>query len=433
MVKFFFEMARSCIVRDHHRCVEARKDNNNSSMNVLENREPTVIKCDDAIIIERLVCNYETMMTTTTTTTMEDIMNRDQRTTMHRVYDRCPTTVDTDKVLELTVGVQGGKTTTMATRCRPDITRVNFHQVPNNKNFHNNHNTRTWNNDLRRYSKISNSCDDSFLVTRSRYNRRITSTRFNSTVFPLLRLASLLFAFLVISVNGAPMSLGEKRMTSQEKWRSPCGEAGQASVDYEGDQDVEQISDKQLMVQISMQARTALLHAELFLGTYVKLTFNSDLETMQSEWKKSRYDWLPSFNEIPKHFKEVMEQKYLDQFDVRLLDTILLNIYEYMQKFAVGLEQIVWDQEYYNGRFQEEFKQTELNLGAVLCMLQTALVERAVTFKQDVSPTIMNHEYRNMKAETYRNLRDFLIFRDYVNGLEFILQVFDHLQSKLTS
>lgn len=222
-------------------------------------------------------------------------------------------------------------------------------------------------------------------------------------------------------------------MTSQEKWRSPCGEAGQASVDYEGDQDVEQISDKQLMVQISMQARTALLHAELFLGTYVKLTFNSDLETMQSEWKKSRYDWLPSFNEIPKHFKEVMEQKYLDQFDVRLLDTILLNIYEYMQKFAVGLEQIVWDQEYYNGRFQEEFKQTELNLGAVLCMLQTALVERAVTFKQDVPPTIMNHEYRNMKAETYRNLRDFLIFRDYVNGLEFILQVFDHLQSKLTS
>lgn len=58
-------------------------------------------------------------------------------------------------------------------------------------------------------------------------------------------------------------------MTSQEKWRSPCGEAGQASVDYEGDEDVQQISDKQLMVQISMQARTALLHAELFLETYV--------------------------------------------------------------------------------------------------------------------------------------------------------------------
>lgn len=51
------------------------------------------------------------------------------------------------------------------------------------------------------------------------------------------------------------------------------------------------------------------------------------------------------------------------------LDTILLNIYEYMQKFAVGLEQIVWDQEYYNGRFQEEFKQTELNLGAVSVLI----------------------------------------------------------------
>lgn len=162
-------MTRSCVRDDR----EARKHN---SMHVLEKSEP-VIKCnddDDAIIIER--CDYhhhhyhETMMKTTTT--MDAILNRDQRTTMHRVFDR---SIEPDTVLSLTA-LTASKSTT---RCRPDITRVNFH-VPN---------TRTWDND-RTYSKVSsavdNNDDDQFLVTRSRYNRRIPSTRFNTTVFPLL-------------------------------------------------------------------------------------------------------------------------------------------------------------------------------------------------------------------------------------------------------
>lgn len=166
-------MTRSC-VRDR----EARK---HTSMHVLEKSEP-VIKCDDAIVIERLgCCDSEAM-----TTTMEAILNRDQRTTMHRVFDR---SIEPDTVLSLTVA--GGKSTGAAsTRCRPEITRVNLHPVPN---------TRTWGNDLRTYSKVSS--DDPFLVSRSRYNRRISSTRFNTTVFPLL--SKFLIMNHLIFINGS--------------------------------------------------------------------------------------------------------------------------------------------------------------------------------------------------------------------------------------
>ena len=69
----------------------------------------------------------------------------------------------------------------------------------------------------------------------------------------------------------------------------------------------------------------------------------------------------------------------------------------------------------------------------VLCELQVALVERAVTQRPDVTREVMSSEYRNMAAETYRNLRDWLIFRDYMNGLEFIVQVFEHLRRILES
>lgn len=42
-----------------------------------------------------------------------------------------------------------------------------------------------------------------------------------------------------------------------------------------------------------------------------------------------------------------------------------MNAYEYMQRYAVGLEQIVWDQEDYNLEFRKEFKDTEFKLRTV--------------------------------------------------------------------
>lgn len=47
------------------------------------------------------------------------------------------------------------------------------------------------------------------------------------------------------------------------------------------------------------------------------------------------------------------------------LDTALLDAYEYMQKYAVGLEQIVWDQEELNLEFHKEFQDTEYELRTV--------------------------------------------------------------------
>lgn len=60
----------------------------------------------------------------------------------------------------------------------------------------------------------------------------------------------------------------------------------------------------------------------------------------------------------------------------------------------------------------------------VLCEVESALTVRAPDIKiVDVTRTVMASEYRNMKDETYRDLRDWIIFRDYMNCLEYLTDV----------
>lgn len=234
---------------------------------------------------------------------------------------------------------------------------------------------------------------------------------------------------VIISVQGAPtMTLESRRLSSPPKWVNPCGLAAE---DFTGDLDVVQLSDSQLLHQVVVQARTALMHAELFRDDYARRIFNIDFADLLSTFKDHHYDWLPGLREIPKQLGEQLDQDYLDQLE---LDAALIDAYEYMQKYAVGLEQIVWDQEDLQLEFRNQFKDTEYKLRTVLCELQVALVERQLSSRPDITRDIMRSEFRAMSSsETYRNLRDWLIFRDYMNGLEYVVQVFEHLRRGLQS
>nr|CAD7439471.1 unnamed protein product [Timema bartmani] len=177
----------------------------------------------------------------------------------------------------------------------------------------------------------------------------------------------------------------------------------------------------------------------------VKNTFNLDMMEHHDAWKSSNYDWLPS---LPKGLGEKVPEENLQTLE---LDTALKDTYEYLQMFAVGLEQVVIDQKENGGEFLQEFKDTEFKVRALntsvinnlskeagdeqirlkeihpyqlwtLCEIQVAMVERNVTPKADVTREIMGEELRMMGNSSYRNLRDWLIFRDYMNGLEYVVQ-----------
>lgn len=55
------------------------------------------------------------------------------------------------------------------------------------------------------------------------------------------------------------------------------------------------------------------------------------------------------------------------------------------------------------------------------------MLEKGIFFDEDVTRTVMSPEVRDIKDETYRNLRDWYIFRDYMKGLEYAVHTFKHL------
>lgn len=58
------------------------------------------------------------------------------------------------------------------------------------------------------------------------------------------------------------------------------------------------------------------------------------------------------------------------------------------------------------------------------------MIERGTVQHDDITRDIISEEYKNLD-NSHRNLRDWIIFRDYMNALEYVIQVFEHFSSNL--
>ena len=98
---------------------------------------------------------------------------------------------------------------------------------------------------------------------------------------------------------------------------------------------------------------------------------------------------------------------------------------------AVGLEQVVWNQEDHKGPFEAHFKDIDYKLRALLCEIHVAILERGLAVQRDESRDVMGPEHRASSSRLHNNLRDWLIFRDYMNSLEYVIDVFEYFKLKM--
>ncbi len=104
--------------------------------------------------------------------------------------------------------------------------------------------------------------------------------------------------------------------------------------------------------------------------------------------------------------------------------------YEYIQYFAVGLEQIITDQqlhfEDYSKDIITEFEEINYEMNQLLCNLQTAIHVLNIGQKRNVDRNVMPKRYKDIEELSQRNLRDYTILNYYINATDFVSKLFDY-------
>ena len=68
----------------------------------------------------------------------------------------------------------------------------------------------------------------------------------------------------------------------------------------------------------------------------------------------------------------------------------------------------------------------------LLCEIEYAMLQKGVKEHdlEEIPREIMPENVRHLEDTSYRNLRDWYIYRDYMNGLEYVVDAFNFLKNQ---
>uniref|UniRef100_T1IIR0 Uncharacterized protein n=1 Tax=Strigamia maritima TaxID=126957 RepID=T1IIR0_STRMM len=222
-------------------------------------------------------------------------------------------------------------------------------------------------------------------------------------------------AVVLLLVSAVTMSAP---VPTTPKWVNPCGvNPDQVLGSSESEIEIPPMKPHELFNNIALQALLAKEHADAVIAEFVMDAFRDPhFPTYSTDL---HYDWLP-------HPSRPSPQ----DLDTLQIEGALRQSYETLQHYAVGLEQLVMDQILHGGDFLDHFRQLEGKLRQVLCELQLAMIEMKIKQNPDVQRIIMAHQYRDLDSKTARDLRDWIVLRDYIGALDFVSTIFSHFKTK---
>jgi len=228
-------------------------------------------------------------------------------------------------------------------------------------------------------------------------------------------------------------SISERIFASKPSWHDPCGLKHQKDLHHSKNapflKAIQKPNDDDLMHGIVNMAKMALRQSRFFKEDYVKKTFHEPSWWDHHErWKDMRYRWLPTWEEVPKHLHE---NALLSHYEELEMMSALQNTFTYLQKLAAGMEQVVIDQADHKGKFLMEFDTAQYALKTLLCEIEYAMLQKGMKEHEleEIPRDIMPENVRHLEDASYRNLRDWYIYRDYMNGLEYVVDAFNFLKN----
>lgn len=118
------------------------------------------------------------------------------------------------------------------------------------------------------------------------------------------------------------------------------------------------------------------------------------------------------------------------------LEKAMVDSYMYLQTIAAGLEQMRWDDvDNNNSLLSHIYNSTEDRIMTILCELQDGMLASNIKIGQNVQRDVVpiNLRANHTSDAGERKTRDLLIFREYLNVVEYVKECFEYLRDKASN
>ncbi|KAI1305834.1 hypothetical protein HDE_01234 [Halotydeus destructor] len=174
----------------------------------------------------------------------------------------------------------------------------------------------------------------------------------------------------------------------------------------------------QLCMRVTSTAHKAVQHADKVKSALLK-DLNED--NFELGLEDQRQEWLP---DVPSPSLEAFA-KYDDKPENAFKEAFIM-----MQYFVVGIEQILMDIVLHNGQSVDDMKLLQEDINQIMQEIRYSMHDLGIAVDGDITHDVMSHRFRDMKSSSKRNVRDYLILREYIRALDFVQQLFAHLRVK---
>ncbi|XP_046641344.1 uncharacterized protein LOC124326500 [Daphnia pulicaria] len=141
-----------------------------------------------------------------------------------------------------------------------------------------------------------------------------------------------------------------------------------------------------------------------------------------------RYDWLQVNTVIPKNPGQHLNESHYSQLQFPSMLTQSSNIF---QRIAIGWEQMEYEKT--DSLYKDHFTSAKFRMKNTLCQLDGYLADKKMSPAPNPTRSIMPNELRSITSASQRDERNFRIIKEYVNALEYYIDVFSYFETALAS
>lgn len=181
---------------------------------------------------------------------------------------------------------------------------------------------------------------------------------------------------------------------------------------------------------ITLSARNALRHLEVFGEEYVLEKFESNFHAYHMLWIDQRYDWFLTFEEIPKNLNESLDQDWLS---ARSPQESLPQMKHFLERVKLVLAQIVKDLTEADDRFAELFAEATHKVNGVLNEVAITMQELNIPSRNPLGSDFVPQGIMEVGHTSFRYHRDWFLYRDSRVILEYVIALSEYFKNHHSS